>query len=117
MSPGSYRGSFDSTTSPTACAVITSPTSRPFAYERAVLMRPRWYGSTETQCVRTSTSPGPGDGTSASSSAKSDSCGNADRPRRHRHAPVYVNCQPSPDSNAFRIRRATTMRCTSSGPS
>ena len=75
MSPGSYRGSFDSTTSPTACAVITSPTSRPFAYERAVLMRLRWYGSTESQCVRTSTSPGPGDGTSASSRAKSDSSG------------------------------------------
>lgn len=29
----------------------------------------------------------------------------------------YENRQRSPDSNAFRIRRATTMRCTSSGPS
>ena len=29
----------------------------------------------------------------------------------------YENCQPSPAANDFRIRRATTMRCTSSGPS
>ena len=56
---------------PTACPVIGSPTSVGFAYERAVLIRPRMYGSSESHCERTSTSPGPGDGTSPSTSAKS----------------------------------------------
>src|SRR5215207_1151420 len=46
--------------------------------------------------------------------------GEAGRPRRHRHAPVsgaYLNRHAPPPSNSFRIRRLTTMRCTSSGPS
>ena len=35
---------------------------------------------------------------------------------RHRRR-RYSKRQPSPEANDFRIRRATTMRCTSSGPS
>ena len=71
--------SFDSTTSPSDWAVITSPISTGFAYERAVLMRPRWYGSTEIQSMRTSTSPGPGSGAGCSTSAKFDSVREARR--------------------------------------
>ena len=76
VSPGEKRGSLLSTTSPTACPVIGSPSSVGFAYERASLMRPRMYGSSESHCERTSTSPGPGVGTSDSTSAKSESRGN-----------------------------------------
>ena len=57
------------------CEVITSPTSSVRAYERIWLMRPRWYGSTDSHSARTSTSPGPGSSTSTSSKAKSASVG------------------------------------------
>ena len=75
-SPSANRESLLSTTSPTDCAVITSPTCTGFAYDLASLMRPRWYGSTEVQRMRTSTSPGPASGTGASTSSKSASVGN-----------------------------------------
>ena len=39
------------------------------------------------------------------------------RPLRGRAAPCYSKLQPSPDRYVSRIRRATTIRCTSSGPS
>ena len=41
----------------------------------------------------------------------------ADRALGQRDRPVHSNRQGSPLSNAFRIRRLTTIRCTSSGPS
>src|SRR5438105_4730416 len=74
-SPGSKRGSWLATTSPSVCEVMTSPTSSGVAYERASLIRPRWYGSSETHNARTSTSPASGSPIFASSRAKSDSCG------------------------------------------
>src|SRR5881397_3196385 len=74
-SPALKRRSLLSTTSPRFTDVMTSPTSSDLAYERASLIRPRWYGSTEAQRVRTSASPGWGEPISTSSSAKSDSCG------------------------------------------
>src|SRR6266550_4394637 len=74
-SPALKRESLLSTTSPRFTDVMTSPTSSDFAYERASLIRPRWYGSTEAQRMRTSASPAWGEATSTSSSAKSESCG------------------------------------------
>src|SRR6266571_1722488 len=74
-SPGLKRGSLLSTTSPRFTDVMTSPTSSDLAYERASLIRPRWYGSTEAHRMRTSASPTWGEATSTSSRAKSESCG------------------------------------------
>src|SRR6266566_4021661 len=75
VSPGLNRGSLLSTTAPRFTDVMTSPISSDLAYERASLIRPRWYGSTEAYKVRTSASPIWGEPISTSSSAKSDSCG------------------------------------------
>ena len=83
-----------------------------------MLMRPRWYGSTEIQSMRTSTSPGPGSGTGCSTSAKSVSGGTpVGRAASVTARRFYLNRHVPPFSNSFRIRRLTTMRCTSSGPS
>ena len=93
-SPGAKRGSWLSTTSPTACPVIGSPTSVGFAYERAVLIRPRMYGSSESHCEWTSTSPGPAEGTSDSTSAKSLCFGKPSGPSGKRDLPVHHPADP-----------------------
>ena len=61
--------------------------------------------------------------TSASRTSPARAARTSGRSARHRHSPrrsgvAYgENDQPSPSAKLFRIRRATTMRCTSSGPS
>ncbi len=89
VSPGAKRSSLLSTTTPTAPPVITSPIPTGFAYERASLIRPRMYGSTESHCVRTSTSPGPGSGIGVSTSLEVALLGEPDGASRERELPVH----------------------------
>jgi len=60
VSPMPIRASFDATTSPTVWPTITSPTFAGGTYDFASFIRPRMYGSTETNVLRTRSSPSAG---------------------------------------------------------
>src|SRR3954471_24031915 len=57
VSPVANLAFFDSTTSPTVPPIITSPSSCLAAYDLPSFIRPRMYGSSESQRFFTSTSP------------------------------------------------------------
>src|SRR4030095_5257415 len=59
-SPGFNLAERDSTTSPTKALEITCPISNGGTYERRSRIRPRRYGSTEINFVRSNTSPSAG---------------------------------------------------------
>src|SRR3954470_22328443 len=65
----------EATTSPTAPPSSGASISNGGTYERPSFMRPRMYGSTDMNSLRTSSSPSPGSGTSASARRKSLSRG------------------------------------------
>ncbi len=70
-----HCGLREATTWPTAPPVSGSPTWKGGTYDFASFMRPRMYGSTETNALRISTSPSPGSRSSTSASSKSDGTG------------------------------------------
>ena len=61
--PTGHRSFREATTCPTAPPVSGSPSANGGTYDRVSFIRPRMYGSTETNALRTTTSPSPGSGT------------------------------------------------------
>src|SRR5262249_50195364 len=87
-------------TSPTAPPIITSPISAFAAYDLVSFIRPRMYGSSESQWTRTRSSPSLGSGIGASSIVKLATVGQPlGRPARRTRV-LVVGIAPSDASTA-----------------